>query len=116
MKMISQKEFFRRRINGSYAKYGSPIYLGSIEVSDKLTEDIFSKTDEKVFRLVNHTPSYVLMFENQSWLLYTMPKDCDSRDAYIHSINCVDHCPAYCNQFDPSRARRTMFFSYEIQP
>lgn len=122
MKKISQEEFFRRLINGRSAKLGAPVYPGSIEVTDKLAEYIFSKADEKVFRSVTHTQSNALMFENESWFFYAKPKNCDSREAYIHSINgvevllLVDHRPAYTNQFGTSISELTMILAYEIQP
>lgn len=122
MKKISQKEFFRRLINGRSAKLGTPVYPGSIVVTDKLAEDIFSKADEKVFRSVTHTQSNALMFENKSWFFYSKPKNCDSRDAYLHTINgvevllLVDHRPAYTNQFGTSISELTMILAYEIQP
>lgn len=122
MKKISQKEFFRRLINWRSAKLGAPVYPGSIEVTDKLAEYIFSKADEKVFRSVTHTQSNALMFENESWFFYAKPKNCDSREAYIHSINgvevllLVDHRPAYTNQFGTSISELTMILAYEIQP
>lgn len=122
MKKISQKEFFRRLINGRSAKLGAPVYPGSIEVTDKLAEYIFSKADEKVFRSVTHTQSNALMFENESWFFYAKPKNCDSIEAYIHSINgvevllLVDHRPAYSNQFGTSISELTMILAYEIQP
>ncbi len=122
MKKISQNEFFRRLINGRSAKLGAPVYPGSIEVTDKLAEYIFSKADEKVFRSVTHTQSNALMFENESWFFYAKPKNCDSREAYIHSINgvevllLVDHRPAYSNQFGTSISELTMILAYEIQP
>lgn len=122
MKKISQKEFFRRLINGRSAKLGAPVYPGSIEVTDKLAEDIFSKADEKVFRSVTHTQSNALMFENKFWFFYAKPKNCDSRDAYLHIINgvevllLVDHRPAYTNQFGTPISELTMVLAYEIQP
>lgn len=120
MKKISQNEFFRRLINGRSAKLGAPVYPGSIEVTDKLAEYIFSKADEKVFRSVTHTQSNALMFENESWFFYAKPKNCDSREAYIHSINgvevllLVDHRPAYTNQFGTSISEKTTILAYEI--
>lgn len=122
MKKISQKEFFRRLINGRSAKLGAPVYPGTIEVTDKLAEDLFSKADEKVFRSVTHTQSNALMFENESWFFYAKPKNCDNREAYIHSINgvdvllLVDHRPAYTNQFGTSISEKTTILAYEIQP
>lgn len=115
MKKISQKEFFRRLINGRSAKLGAPVYPGSIEVNDKLAEDIFSKADQKVFRSVTHTQS-------KFWFFYAKPKNCDSRDAYLHIINgvevllLVDHRPAYTNQFGTPISELTMVLAYEIQP
>lgn len=120
MKKISQNEFFRRLINGRSAKLGAPVYPGSIEVTDKPAEYIFSKADEKVFRSVTHTQSNALMFENESWFFYAKPKNCDSREAYIHSINgvevllLVDHRPAYTNQFGTSISEKTTILAYEI--
>lgn len=122
MKKISQKEFFRRLINGKSAKLGAPVYPGSIEVTEKLAEEIFSKADEKVFRTVTHTQSNAFMFENESWFFYAKPKNCDSRDAYLHIINgvevllLVDHRPAYSNQFGTPISEQTMVLAYEIQP
>lgn len=122
MKKISQKEFFRRLINGRSAKLGAPVYPGTIEVADNLAEDIFRKADEKVFRTVTHTQSNALMFENKSWFFYAKPKNCDSREAYIHSINgidvllLVDHRPAYTNQFGTPISEKTTILAYEIQP
>lgn len=122
MKKISQKEFFRRLINGRSAKLGAPVYQGTIEVADNLAEDIFRKADEKVFRTVTHTQSNALMFENKSWFFYAKPKNCDSREAYIHSINgidvllLVDHRPAYTNQFGTPISEKTTILAYEIQP
>lgn len=121
MKKISQKEFFRRLINGKSAKLGAPVYPGSIEVTEKLAEEIFSKADEKVFRTVTHTQSNAFMFENESWFFYAKPKNCDSREAYIHSINgvevllLVDHRPAYTNQFGTTISEQTTILAYEIQ-
>lgn len=121
MKKISQKEFFRRLINGKSAKLGAPVYPGSIEVTEKLAEEIFSKADEKVFRTVTHTQSNALMFENEFWFFYAKPKNCDSREAYIHSINgvevllLVDHRPAYTNQFGTPISEQTTILAYEIQ-
>ncbi len=120
MKKISQKEFFRRLINGRSAKLGAPVYPGTIEVTDKLAEDIFSKAYEKVFRSVTHTQSNALMFENKSWFFYSKPKNCDSREAYIHIINgvdvllLVDHRPAYTNQFGTPISEKTTILAYEI--
>ncbi len=122
MKKISQKEFFRRLINGRSAKLGAPVYPGTIEVTDKLAGEIFSKADEKVFRSVAHTQSNALMFKNESWFFYAKPKNCDSREAYIHSINgvdvllLVDHRPAYTNQFGTPISEKTTILAYEIQP
>lgn len=122
MKKISQKEFFRRLINLRSAKLGAPVYPGTIEVTDKLAEEIFSKADEKVFRSVTHTQSNALMFENKSWFFYSKPKNCDSREAYIHIINgvdvllLVDHRPAYTNQFGTPISEKTTILAYEIQP
>lgn len=122
MKKISQNEFFRRLINGRSAKLCAPVYPGTIEVTDKLAEDIFSTADEKVFRKVTHTQSNALMFENKSWFFYAKPKNCDSREAYTHSINgvdvllLVDHRPAYTNQFGTPISEKTTIFAYEIQP
>lgn len=122
MKKVSQKEFFRRLINWRSAKLGAPVYPGSIEVTDKLAEYIFSKADEKVFRSVTHTQSNALMFENESWFFYAKPKNCDSREAYLHIINgvevllLVDHRPAYTNQFGTPISELTMVLAYEIQP
>lgn len=120
MKKISQKEFFRRLINGKSAKLGAPVYPGTIEVTDKLSEDIFSKADEKVFRSVTHTQSNALMFENKSWFFYAKPKNCDSRNAYLHIINgvevllLVDHRPAYTNQFGTPISEKMTILAYEI--
>lgn len=122
MKKISQKEFFRRLINGRSAKLGAPVYPGTIEVTYKLAEDLFSKADEKVFRSVTHTQSNALMFENESWFFYAKPKNCDSREAYIHTVNgvdillLVDHRPAYTNQFGTPISEKTTILAYEIQP
>lgn len=120
MKKISQKEFFCRLINGKSAKLGAPVYQGRVDVTDKLAEDIFSKSDKKVFRSVTHTQSNALMFENKSWFFYSKPKNCDRRDAYLHNIDdaevllLVDHRPAYANQFGTSISEQTMILAYEI--
>ena len=122
MKNISQKEFFRRLINGRSAKLGAPVYPGTIEVTDKLAEEIFIKDDVKIFRSVTHTQSNALMFENESWFFYAKPKNCDIREAYIHSINgvdvllLVDHRPAYTNQFGTPISEKTTSLAYEIHP
>lgn len=122
MKKISQKEFFRRLINGRSAKLGAPVYPGTVEVTDKLAEEIFSKADERCFRSVTHTQRDALMFENEVWIFYAKPKNCDSRDAYLHIINgidvllLVDHRPAYTNQFGTPISEQTMVLAYEIQP
>ena len=121
MKKISQNEFFRRLINGRSAKLGAPVYPGTIEVTDKLAEDIFCNANEKVFRSVTHTQSNALMFENESWFFYAKPKNCDSREAYIHSIDggdvllLVDHRPAYVNDFGTPISEQTMVLAYELQ-
>lgn len=122
MKKISQKEFFRRLINGKSAKLGFPVYPGSVEMSDEIAEDIFSKAEKKKFRSVIHTQSNALMFENKSWFFYTKPDNCDSRNAYLHSINgievltLVDHRPEYTNPFGTLIKEQTMILAYEIQP
>ncbi len=121
MKKISQKEFFRRLINGKSAKLGAPVYPGAVEVTDKLANEIFSKAKNKVFRSVTHTQSNALMFENNSWMFYNKPKNCDRREAYLHNINgsevitLVDHRLAYSNQFVTPISEQTMILSYEIQ-
>lgn len=121
MKKISQKEFFRRLINGKSAKLGFPVYPGSVEMLDEIAEDIFSKAENKRFRSVTHTQSNALMFENKSWFFYAKPNNCDSRKAYIHSINgvevltLVDHRPAYTNQFGTPISEKTTILAYEIQ-
>lgn len=122
MKKISQKEFFRRLINGKSAKLGFLVYPGSVDMSDEIAEDIFSKAENKRFRSVTHTQSNALMFENKSWFFYAKPNNCDSRKAYIHSINgvevltLVDHRPEYTNPFGTLFSEQTMILAYEIQP
>lgn len=122
MKKISQKDFFRRLINGRSAKLGTPIYPGAVEMSDNLAEQILSKAEHKIFRAVTHTQSNALMFDNESWFFYQKPKNCDSREAYLHNINgtevitLVDHRPAYSSQFGTPISEKTMVFAYEIQP
>lgn len=121
MKKISQKEFFRRLINGKSAKLGAPVYPGAVEVSDQLAEQIMSKAQQKTFRTVIHTQSNALMFENKSWFFYNKPKNCDRREAYLHCINgaevitLIDHRPAYSNQFGTPIKEQTMILAYEIQ-
>lgn len=121
MKKISQKEFFRRLINGKSAKLGAPIYPGAVEVSDNLAEQILNDAEEKVFRTVTHTQSNALMFEDKFWFFYQKPKNCDSRTAYLHEINgkevllLVDHRPAYSNPFGTPISEQTMVLAYEIQ-
>ncbi|MCM1219672.1 MAG: hypothetical protein NC548_34765 [Lachnospiraceae bacterium] len=121
MKKISQKEFFRRLINGKSAKLGAPIYPGAVEVSDNLARDLWSKATSKVFRSVIHTQSNALMFDNKSWFFYAKPDNCDSRQAYLHDIDgievltLVDHRPAYKNQFGTPISEQTMVLAYEIQ-
>ena len=122
MKKISQKEFFCRLINGKSAKLGAPVYPGAVEASDKLAEQIMRNAENKTFRTVVHTQSNALKFENNSWLFYSKPKNCDRRKAYLHNINgvdvltLVDHRPAYNNQFGTSISEQTMMLVYEIQP
>lgn len=87
MKKISQKEFFRRLINGKSAKLGAPIYPGAVEISDNLASQLLAKAESKVFRSVTHTQSNALMFENKSWFFYAKPDNCDSRVAYLHEID-----------------------------
>ncbi len=122
MKKISQKEFFRRLINGKSAKLGAPVYPGAVEVTDVLAHDIFRNANNKVFRSVTHVQSNALMFENESWFFFSKPKNCDSRDAYLHCIDgseillLVDHRPSYSNQFGTSISEQTMILAYEIQP
>lgn len=121
MKKISQKEFFRRLINGSSAKLGAPVYPGAVEISDNLVSQLLAKAESKVFRTVTHTQSNALMFDNKSWFFYQKPKNCDSREAYLHDINgievltLVDHRPAYTNQFGTPISEQTMVLAYEIQ-
>lgn len=121
MKKISQKDFFRRLINGRSAKLGAPVYPGTVEVTDQLAEQILSKAENKTFRTVTHTQSNALMFENNSWMFYSKPKNCDRREAYLHNINgsevitLVDHRPAYSNQFGTPISEQTMIIAYEIQ-
>ena len=122
MKKISKKEFFRRLINGRSAKLGSPVYPGTVEVTDQLAEQILSKAEYKHFRTVSHTQSNALMFENKSWFFYNKPKNCDRREAYSHNINgvevltLVDHRPAYNNQFGTPISEQTKMLMYEIRP
>ena len=120
MKKISQKDFFRRLINGRSAKLGAPIYPGAVEVSDNLVGQIADKATDKVFRSVAHTQSNALMFDNNSWFFYQKPKNCDRREAFLHEINgkqvlsLVDHRPAYTNQFGTPISEQTMVLAYEI--
>lgn len=122
MKKISQNEFFFRLINGKSAKLGARVYPGAVEASDKLAEQIMRNAENKTFRTVVHTQSNALKFENNSWLFYSKPKNCDRREAYLHNINgvdvltLVDHRPAYNNQFGTSISEQTMMLVYEIQP
>lgn len=121
MKKISQKEFFRRLINGRSAKLGAPVYPGAVEISDNIASQLLAKAESKVFRTVTHTQSNALMFDNKSWFFYQKPKNCDSREAYLHDINgievltLVDHRPAYTNQFGTPISEQTMVLAYEIQ-
>lgn len=121
MRKISQKEFFNLLINGSSAKVGAPVYSGKVEVTDSLVKDLAEKAENVEWRKVTHVQSNALKFENDSWMFFSKPKNCDSRNAYLHEIDrkvyisLVDHRPAYENQFGTPIKEQTMMLVYELQ-
>ena len=121
MKKISQKEFFRRLINGRSAKLCAPVYPGSVEMSDSLVNDLADNAGIVKWRNVEYVQSNALRFEDKSWFYFNKPKNCDSRTAYLHEIDrkvyvsLVDHRPAYVNDFGTPISEQTMVLAYELQ-
>lgn len=121
MKKISQKRFFELLINGPSAKVGAPVYPGSVDVTDELVKELSENAGIVKWRKVVHVQSNALKFEDDSWMFFCKPKNCDTRSAYLHEIDrkvyitLVDHRPAYENQFGTSISEQTMVLAYELQ-
>ena len=120
MQSITKKEFFRLLIDGPSAKLGKSVYPGAIEMSDTFAKGLLDSADKPRQRKVTHVQSNAIMFEDESWMYFDKPKNCDSRKTYRHEIDgkaiitLVDHRPEYKNPFGTLISEQTMILAYEI--
>lgn len=123
MQKITKKRFFDLIIGGASAKIGAPRYSGNAEINDavvaRLANDVKDVKEEK-FRKVVHRQSNAIKFEDDSWLFFDKPKNCDSRKAYLYEIkgetyvSLIDHRPAYNNAFGISIREQTIVLIYKL--
>lgn len=120
MKAITKAEFFRRIKAGPTAKVASEFIKGNAEMTDDYVEQLLAKSEQLTFRSVAKVQTNAVMFNDNSWLWFDKPKNCDSRKAYLHSlegntfISLVDHRPAYSNQFGTPISEQTMVLVYQL--
>lgn len=120
MKAISQSEFFRRIKAGPTAKVAAEYVKGNATMSDDYVEQLLAKTEQLKFRSIAKVQTNAVMFEDNSWLWFAKPKNCDSRKAYSHEIeghtfiSLVDHRPAYSNQFGTPISEQTTVLVYQL--
>lgn len=120
MQSITKKEFFRLLINGLSAKLGKSVYQGAIEMSDTVAKDLLDSAASLRYRKVTHTQSNAIKFEDESWMYFDKPKNCDSRKTYRHEIDgkviitLVDHRPEYKNPLGALVSEQTLILAYEI--
>lgn len=120
MKEISVTEFFRRIKGAPTAKVGATAHQGMMCVSDDYVVELLAKTEQLTFRKVSKVQSNAFMFEDNSWIWFAKPRNCDSRNAYSHTIDglsfvsLVDHRPAYENSFGTQISERTTILVYQL--
>ena len=120
MQSITKKEFFRLLINGQSAKLGMSVYPGAIEMSDTFAKGMLDSAGTVRQRKVTHVQSNAIKFEDDSWMYFDKPKNCDSRKTYRHEIDgkviisLVDHRPEYKNPFGTLISEETKILAYEI--
>lgn len=108
-------------MGGASAKIGAPRYSGNIEVDDAVVVKLANEVKEVKYRKVVHRQSNAIKFENDSWLFFNKPKNCDSRKAYLYEINgetyvsLIDHRPSYNNAFGTSVSEQTKALIYKLE-
>ena len=73
-------------MGGASAKIGAPRYSGNVEVDDSVVARLANEVKEEKYREVVHRQSNAIKFENDSWLFFDKPKNCDSRKTYLYEI------------------------------
>lgn len=120
MQKITKKRFFDLIIGGASARIGAPRYSGNVEINDAVVASLANDGKEEKFRKVIHRQSNSIKFEDDSWLFFNKPKNCDSRKVYLYEINgetyvsLIDHRPAYNNTFSISISEQTIALIYKL--
>lgn len=121
MQKITKKRFFDLIMGGASAKIGAPRYSGNVEINDAIVASLANDVKKEKFRNVIHRQSNAIKFEDDSWLFFNKPKNCDSRKAYLYIINgetyvsLIDHRPAYNNAFGTSVREQTIALIYKLE-
>ncbi len=121
MQKITKKRFFDLIIGGASARIGAPRYSGNVEVDDAVVAKLADEVKEDKYRKVIHRQSNAIKFEDDSWLYFDKPKNCDSRKAYLYEINgetyvsLIDHRSAYNNAFGTSISEQTIALIYKLE-
>lgn len=121
MQKITKKRFFDLIIGGASARIGAPRYSGNVEINDAVVARLANDVKEEKFRKIVHRQSNAIKFEDDSWLFFNKPKNCDSRKAYQYEINgetyvsLIDHRPAYNNAFGTSIREQTIALIYKLE-
>lgn len=121
MQKITKKRFFDLIMGGASAKIGAPHYSGNVEVDDAVVAKLANEVKTEKFRKVVHRQSNAIRFEDDSWLFFDKPKNCDSRKAYLYEINgvtyvsLIDHRPAYNNAFGTFISEQTIALIYKLE-
>lgn len=121
MQKITKKHFFNLIIGGASVKIGALRYSGNAEINDAVVARLANDVKEEKFRNVIHQQSNAIKFEDDSWLFFDKPKNCDSRKAYLYEINgetyvsLIDHRPAYNNAFGTSIREQTIALIYKLE-
>ncbi len=120
MQKITKKRFFDLIIGGASARIGAPRYSGNVEINDAVVARLANDVKEEKFRKIVHRQSNTIKFEDDSWLYFDKPKNCDSKKAYLYAINgetyvsLIDHRPAYNNTFGISISEQTIALIYKL--
>ena len=121
MQKITKKRFFDLIIGGASARIGAPRYSGNAEINNAVVSRLANDAKEEKFRKIVHRQSNAIKFEDDSWLYFDKPKNCDSRKAYLYEINgetyvsLIDHRPAYNNAFGTSIREQTIALIYKLE-
>lgn len=121
MQKITKKRFFDLIMGGASARIGAPRYSGNVEINDAVVASLANDVKEEKFRKIVHQQSNAIRFEDDSWLFFDKPKNCDSRKAYLYEINggtyvsLIDHRPAYNNAFGTFISEQTIALIYKLE-